>query len=274
MNVDSLVRHFSRIGATLEVQESPTVRGRNGGSLFSLDIQETRRREFYLLELAKPAIQTIDFQVLNTRQDLRHLVLMARNEAGVFANGNDTEKYLCGHDEKHWFVATVAAEVRDVRSAMDSLKPRQALQAQHRAGVKAKDIHKRHNAGFVRQGEWFFIPEPRYNPSFTSDIKRNQRLSRGAGSKPHIVEEMVEGRGELVYVNWRTGQQMNEFRYKKALASGKLGDPKQWNAQRLTTSVMVRGTVKHPDHRTITLHGWHRVAMNTEANSNNVRFLD
>ncbi|MFN8394902.1 MAG: hypothetical protein U0176_09625 [Bacteroidia bacterium] len=272
MSVDSLVRHFARIGATLEVQESPFVRGR--GSMFSIDIQETRKREFYLLELTKTAAETLDFQVLNTRPDMRHLVMMVRPGMEALETTLNPQKFLCGHDEKHWFVATVDNGVRDVRSAMDSLKPRQALVAQQRAGVKAKDIHKRHNAGFIRQGEWFFIPEPRYSPSSSSDIKRNQRLSRGAGSKPHIVEEMVEGRGELVYVNWRTGQQMNEFRYKKALASGKLGDPKQWNAQRLTSSVMVRGTVKHSDHRTITLHGWHRVAMNTEANSSNVRFLD
>jgi hypothetical protein len=28
--------------------------------------------------------------------------------------------------------------------------------------------------------------------------------------------------------------------------------------------LFARGTVRHPDHATITLHGWHRVVMNTE----------
>jgi hypothetical protein len=41
--------------------------------------------------------------------------------------------------------------------------------------------------------------------------------------------------------------------------------------------VSVRGRVRHADHKTITLHGWHRVLMNTEHQSRtmrNVAFLD
>jgi hypothetical protein len=41
--------------------------------------------------------------------------------------------------------------------------------------------------------------------------------------------------------------------------------------------VYVRGRVRHPDHRTVTLHGWHCVLMNTEGESRamrNVAFLD
>ena len=41
--------------------------------------------------------------------------------------------------------------------------------------------------------------------------------------------------------------------------------------------VYVRGRIRHADHRTITLHGWHRVLMNTENQARamrNVAFLD
>ena len=41
--------------------------------------------------------------------------------------------------------------------------------------------------------------------------------------------------------------------------------------------VYVRGRVRHADHKTIMLHGWHRVLMNTERQSQamrNVAFLD
>lgn len=41
--------------------------------------------------------------------------------------------------------------------------------------------------------------------------------------------------------------------------------------------VYVRGRIRHPDHATITLHGWHQVVMNTENESpamRNVAFLD
>ena len=41
--------------------------------------------------------------------------------------------------------------------------------------------------------------------------------------------------------------------------------------------VYVRGRVRHPDHATINLRGWHRVVMNTESQARamrNVAFLD
>jgi hypothetical protein len=41
--------------------------------------------------------------------------------------------------------------------------------------------------------------------------------------------------------------------------------------------VFARGTVRHRDHATITLHGWHQVWMNTENTTRqmaNVAFLD
>ncbi len=41
--------------------------------------------------------------------------------------------------------------------------------------------------------------------------------------------------------------------------------------------VYARGAVSHSDHATITLHGWHRVWMNTETATRqmaNVAFLD
>ena len=46
---------------------------------------------------------------------------------------------------------------------------------------------------------------------------------------------------------------------------------------RRNPGVYVRGRVRHADHATITLHGWHRVLMNTEGQSKamrNVPFLD
>jgi len=41
--------------------------------------------------------------------------------------------------------------------------------------------------------------------------------------------------------------------------------------------VYVRGRIRHPDHATIRLHGWHRVLMNTESQAKAMRsvaFLD
>jgi hypothetical protein len=46
---------------------------------------------------------------------------------------------------------------------------------------------------------------------------------------------------------------------------------------RRNASVYVRGHIRHADHKTIILHGWHRVLMNTENQAKamrNVAFLD
>ena len=46
---------------------------------------------------------------------------------------------------------------------------------------------------------------------------------------------------------------------------------------RRNLGVYVKGRVRHADHATITLHGWHQVVMNTEGQSKamrNVAFLD
>jgi hypothetical protein len=65
--------------------------------------------------------------------------------------------------------------------------------------------------------------------------------------------------------------------YKSILA----GNPKAkgwgWRAMRRNPGVHVRGRVCHADHKTITLHGWHRVVRNAQGQSKavrNVAFLD
>jgi hypothetical protein len=276
MNVEALSRQFARIGANLEVAERAFVRGRNGASEFSLDIREEGRKEFYLLEIAKPVIETMDFQVLNSRPDLRHLVLMARNDSAEIATGTAKEKFLCGHDERHWFVASLpaAAGVTDVTTAMESLKPRDAVWSQRRRKVSPKDRNKRHNAGFIRQGEWFFIPLEWFRPNPMDVIRKDEPISRGAGSKPHIVSELVRRGGELVYVSRNGRTVLSAFQYESRVRAGKIRNAAEFLAQRMTTEVYVRGKVRHADHKTIVLKEWYRVAMNAEPISNTVRFLD
>lgn len=46
---------------------------------------------------------------------------------------------------------------------------------------------------------------------------------------------------------------------------------------RQNAGVYVKGKVRHPDHKTITLHDWHEVQMNTETQAKAMRhvvFLD
>ncbi len=87
----------------------------------------------------------------------RHLLLLVRE-------GKDKSKFLCGHDERHWFVAAVPERVglvTNVFAAMEALKPPEVLEAQRRQGIKSRDRQRRKNAAYVRQGEWFFLPAPK-----------------------------------------------------------------------------------------------------------------
>ena len=95
-------------------------------------------------------------------------------------------RYLCGHDEQHWFVASLPFDRRTatVRGAVEALKPAIVLREQKRKGVKHRR-QRRKTAAYVRQGEWFFLPRP--NMHVGELAVRNGQLVRGGG-KPHRVE--------------------------------------------------------------------------------------
>src|SRR3712207_8814464 len=54
---------------------------------------------------------------------------------------------------------------------------------------------RRRNEAFVRQGEWFFIPAPGMGVD-ENLILRNEPISRGAGSKPHMCQYVYRSGGE------------------------------------------------------------------------------
>jgi len=70
---------------------------------------------------------------------------------------------------------------------------------------------------------------------------------------------------------------VTEAEYRGLLLRTKQAASWGWRVMRRNPGVYVTGRVRHPDHRTITLRGWHRVLMNTEGQSKamrNVAFLD
>jgi len=182
------------------------------------------------------------------------------------------QKFLCGHDERHWFVAAIpeSEPVSTVAGAKIALKPEQVRTREEALGVSRKESFRRKNAAFVRQGEWFFIPDPGFkaNPLF---ILRNEPLSRGNGGKPHWAEEAYRSGGETVYVSakYPTGLSSAEF--------GRLPETERKNGNfrlmKRDASVHVRGEISHPDHATVQLATWHRVLMNTENRSIAMRFV-
>src|SRR5258708_23727824 len=106
-------------------------------------------------ELSRPPGVEVEVAVLDVQPADRHLLLLVRE-------GKERSKFLCGHDERHWFVAGIPekASVGTVRQAKEALKPTEVQTAQARKGLRAKVRNRRKNAAFIRPGQRFFLPEP------------------------------------------------------------------------------------------------------------------
>src|SRR5262245_47724645 len=170
MSFENLKRQFAKIGAMLEVKVAPTVgqplrwQPRSSQADFLFDVTQDKRGEQFALTVQENAVDKLEFLVIDLQPQQRHLLLLLKRlEAGT---GRRKEKFLCGHDERHWFIAPVsgADSLIRVEEAFEALKPAAALRSQQRHAVRSKDWNKRRNAGFVRQGEWFFVPQPEFQP--------------------------------------------------------------------------------------------------------------
>jgi hypothetical protein len=268
MDTNLLDIKFARMGARLKVADRPARRNRTAG-VIALDVQADRKGEFF--EIVRQPGVDVEVAVLDVQPADRHLLLLVRE-------GKDKSKFLCGHDERHWFVAGIpeTAPVGTVRQAKEALKPAEVLSAQAGKRLRAKARNRRKNAAFIRQGEWFFLPVP----GFVVDEKRvlpNEPLRRGNGGKPHWAECCYRTGGQTVYVCSRHPNGVTEAQYKGILAGSPKAKGWGWRTMQRNPGVYVRGRIRHADHATITLHEWHRVLMNTEGQSKamrNVAFLD
>lgn len=230
-----------------------------------IDIARDGRGEYF--EIRRGSGVRID--VVDLRPADRHLLLMAR-EAGQAT----PSKFLCGHDERAWFVAAIpeSARATNVQAAKDALKPEAVWESIRRLGVSMKERDRRRTRAFVRQGEWFFIPRPEARVKM-SDVLRNEPIRRGAG-KPHMCQFLFRDGGETVYVCRRYPNGLTEAEYREMPDRDRF-DP--WQIMRRNARVLVRGNIRHPDHATVSLRSWHEVVMNTETRAQamqQVAFLD
>jgi hypothetical protein len=268
MDTTLLQTKFARIGSRLMIAERDNRRGRVSGAI-SLNVRRERKGEFF--EVACPPGAPGDVSVLDLRPEDRHLLLLVRE-------GEEKNKFLCGHDERHWFVAGIpeAAPVGNVRQAKEALKPVAVQRAQAQKGLRAKARGRRKNAAYNRQGEWFFLPTADL-PVADRDILRNEPLSRGAGSKPHWAEFCYRSGGEPVYVCPQHPAGVSTRIFAQILAETPGAQRWKWRQMRRNAQVFVRGRIRHADHKTIVLPAWHQVLMNTENESKAMRhvaFLD
>lgn len=269
MDSSLLERKFENMGARVKFNgRAPSRFSRNAMSTggIRLNVLTDNKGEFF--EVAVNGDTPPEVQVLDVQPEDRHLLLLVRE-------GKEKSKFLCGHDERHWFVAAIPelAPVGNVRQAKEALKPKEVQARQ--VGMGAKKRNKRKNEAYIRQGEWFFLPE---NISPKVDwILKNEPITRGRGSKPHMCEFMYRSGGESVYVCGRYPNGVNADTYNRLLKDNKDAKSWGWRQMQKDAAVYVKGRISHADHATITLNGWHRVVMNTESKAaamRQVAFLD
>jgi hypothetical protein len=266
MDTKLLSKKFEQIGARVLLR--PAVTNLYRRELAGIDIRADHKGEYFDIRLTSN--DQVDYEVVDARPDMRHLLLLARRQ-------HEKQKFLCGHDERHWFVCAVPGDsVSNVVNAMEALQPREVKTAVNRRVKRVKDRLRRRNKAFVRQGEWFFIREESL-PVDPKLVLKNEALSRGGGSKSHMCEYLFRTGGEMVWVSPSHPQGISEERYRKLLPT--LSRKESWGFKQMMREprVYVRGRVWHPDHKTIVLNTWHRVLMNTEREApgaQNVVFLD
>lgn len=267
--------YFSKMGARVKI-----LKGITRGPVFrsgryedppkvTFDIERDKNGECFVIREAHDVNH--DLVVLNADPKKKHLLLLSR-QIGEKGRAIAKGKFLCGHDERHWFVAAIpeGMPASTVEGAKIALKPGAVRVRERILGISRKNGFKRKNGAFRRQGEWFFIPavDLRANPLL---IHRHERLSRGNGGKPHWAAECYRTGGETVHVSatYPTGLSEEDFRRlpERERNSG------TFRMMNRGATTFVRGEIRHQDHATVVLNGWHRVLMNTENLSSAMRFL-
>jgi hypothetical protein len=250
-----LERRFAAIGARLKLDGPPL-----GAPTIDVGFGQ------FVIRFAGDG-PAVDLEVVDVQPRDRHLLLLVRNTG-------EKSKFLCGHDERHWFVAAVpesARGVTGVKTAKAALQPDLVRAAVAR--VRPKDRFRRRNSAYVRQGEWFFVPAPELEPP-TAFVLRDEPLSRGRG-QVHVLELAYRRGGTVVWANSQHPAGISVAAYHRLTENQRRGGG--WMQFTRDPELYARGAVRHPDHATVVLRGWHRVVMNTEQSARamqHVAFLD
>ena len=268
MNSETITNQFARMGARFRIVRPDDLPWRRRRADYALDIVAGKDGQYFEMQLSAEREAVLDTLVLQCEPHDRHLLLLVKTPEAK-------DRFLCGHDEREWFVAAVPGGASSVAQAKIALQPPQVRNAADSAGLDQRQRFRRHNRAFIRQGEWFFVPAPNVvaDPKL---ILRDEPLRRGGG-KPHIVAELFRAGGETVYVSSKKPNGITAGEYGSLLADIPAAKHWGWRTMQRNATVCVRGSVRHSDHTTITLRGWHTVWMNTETATRqmaNVAFLD
>src|SRR5262245_48786296 len=111
MSTETLRRRFAAMGARLAVADGAWLGAPR------INIRADGRGEYFVIEFTggEPA----ELEVVDVQPRDHHLLLHARV-------GDEKSKFLCGHDERHWFVAAIPEDARGVtgvETAKAALQP-------------------------------------------------------------------------------------------------------------------------------------------------------
>ena len=277
MNADQLEKHFTRMGGRIKI-ERPHSEPRNwrwaAPDQYSLNIGRDRHGEHFLFTVPTDVGRDLQVELLQLNARQRHLLMLVKSPADSGSTANK-DRFLCGHDEREWFVAAVPDAVSTISDAMESLKPEAVQMAQARAGLDGRQRQRRRNRAFKRQGEWFFVPVTNELIDETS-VLENEPIAR-SGGKPHMVQYLYREGGTQVWVCRRHPNGVSTRDYRKLIRRLPAARGWGWSVRVINPRVLARGEIRHPDHRTLVLQGWHEVLMNRENKSramSNVAFID
>lgn len=262
MKTQHVEKAFDDMGARVSVAEVDRSGVQRLFGRITIDILNDRKGERFSIRADKD----VGLKVLDVRPKERHLVLASEE------NGRLT-RYLCGHDERHWFVAAVPGSVTTVKQAKTALKPSEVRTAEKHAKKRGG---RRYGKKPLRQGEWFFVPAGKSFPE--ESILKNEPIARMSGGRvndPHMVSELVRTGGYVVYEMQSVRSHDDRNKALKIIRNRTITEDVQdevmlavpgiqWRSWVAEPEVYARGTVRHPDHSTLKLDGWHRVYMNTE----------
>jgi hypothetical protein len=265
--MNNLEKAFSRMKAKVQIKQGPRapIRGRRGRVIarsrdenYSVNVRDGK----FIFDLGATGGK-VTIQDSDTKD--RHILINVQREVedrkevkpGVFEvtrKRTVNDKWLCGHDERDWFVA--AAQGINIWEAKQNLKPNEVKARE--LGVKMKNRQKRKNEAFRRQGEWFFVKADEKLIPQNPIIHYDEPMSRPGGGKPHIVQEVFRLGGTTV---WSKGDRVvTDKEYQYMNSAEKYG----FMQRQANATVFCRGYVKHPDHDTIILDTWHHIFMNGE----------
>ena len=116
MNTNSIANQFARMGARFRLVRPDQLPSRRRRDDYALDIASDEDGQIFELQLSAEREAELDVSVLQCEHRERHLLLLVKSREAK-------DRFLCGHDEREWFVAAVPGGASNVAQAKLALQP-------------------------------------------------------------------------------------------------------------------------------------------------------